>query len=112
MFDPNGTSRRQTFEKTKISDHKFRYDASLNIVRDNGLYVLIDKMDGYTITYRNTGKYAGRTDKLFNGGTAIISQVPKTGDVSTPWLWLTLLCACVLGAIGLSVMKRRGKKAF
>ena len=73
-------------------------------------YFLIENVpEGYSVRYENVGKHAGETDRLYNGGTMVNYEVPKTGDTANPLLWIGSVLAGVGALAGLVIAGRRRK---
>ncbi|MBQ8136943.1 MAG: LPXTG cell wall anchor domain-containing protein, partial [Clostridia bacterium] len=90
-----GTAAHKNFNKKKISDTQWRYEAWF---ADGGAYYIVENVPvGYKVRYENVGAHAGETDRCYNGGTIVNYKVPKTGDDAN----LTLWTACLLGGMAI-----------
>ena len=108
LYNPNGSERRKSFNKTKVSDTEFLYEAWFSDWSE--FYVVEEPVPGYKVRYENVGSHAGETDRCYNGGKIINYKVPKTGDSFNPYLWggITLVGLAGLAALVLIQKKRRG----
>ncbi len=75
--------------------------------RDAVYYVMEEPLEGFTITYTNTGMQSDITDRAYNGGTITNSGVPKTGDPGLPILWTILT---IFGIGGTALLARKKKQ--
>ncbi|MBR6186531.1 MAG: isopeptide-forming domain-containing fimbrial protein [Clostridia bacterium] len=107
LYNPNGSIRRKSFNKTKISETEYLYEAWFSDWSE--FYVVETPVDGYKVRYENIGDHAGETDRCYNGGKIINYKVPKTGDETSIGLWigLTALAFAGLAALGVTARKRR-----
>ena len=105
LYNPNGTVRRKSFKKTKVSDTEFLYEAWFTDWSE--FYVEEEPVEGYKVRYENVGAHAGETDKCYNGGKIINYKVPKTGDESNLGLWLALTAVGLAGIGSLVLISRR-----
>jgi hypothetical protein len=102
MYNPDGSVRHKKFNKKKVSETEWQYDAWFAEGQD--YYIVENVPAGYEVRYENVGVHAGETDRCYNGGTIINYMVPKTGDDHPLLLWV----ACILlGAAGLSALAYR-----
>ena len=99
LYNPDGTAAHKVFNKKKISDTQWRYEAWF---ADGGAYYIVENVPaGYKVRYENVGAHAGETDRCYNGGTIVNYKVPKTGDEANLVLWTACLLAgmAVLGGV-------------
>ena len=112
FYAADGSQMSKKFSKKIISSTQWRYSAwfrdSDNI---DGCYIIETPMRGYTVQYENVGKYAGVTDRCYNGGRIINHAIPKTGDEAAPGLWLAIAEAAVtgIGAMALAVKRKKAR---
>lgn len=107
VYYPDGSTRRNRFRRTKISETEWLYEAW---VRDEGEYYIIeDPIPGYQTRVENIGDHADITDVCYDGGKIINWNVPKTGDPASPLMWLGLAIAGTAG-LGITAFLFRRKK--
>ena len=109
LYNPNGSVRRKSFKKTKVSDTEYLYEAWFADWSE--FYVIEEPIDGYKVRYENVGAHAGETDRCYNGGRIINYKVPKTGDETNIGLWIGLTAASLCGLGALAFFSRRRRKA-
>lgn len=108
MYNGDGSVRSKKFNKKVVSESEWHYEAYFQENVDD-CYIIEYVPDGYTAYYENVGRYAGVTDRCYNGGTIINRKVPQTGD-SLP-VGLHLICLLASGGrlllLGLNGRRRR-----
>ena len=108
IYNPNGTVKQHRFNRTKISETEWRYEAWFSAEAD--YYVVETPVNGYKTAYINIGEHADVTDRVYNGGRIINYQVPKTGDNANVALWIGCALAGIVLLGGLAVIVRRKKR--
>lgn len=109
LYNPNGSVRRKSFNKTKLSETEYLYEAWFSDWSE--FYVLEEPVEGYKVRYENVGDHAGETDRCYNGGRIINYKVPKTGDNFNLGLWIGISAAGLGGLCLLYALGRKRRKA-
>ena len=89
---------------TKIDDNTWLHRAE-DLSYGANYYAVVDTIPGYYMEYQNVGEYADIKDKLYNGGTVLVFQIPPTGDKSNITRFIVL-------AIGMIVCFVSVKRCF
>jgi len=106
MHNPDGTRVHKLFGKRVISENEWVYEAVFFTDVDD-CYIIETPMDGYLTIYENVGKYAGVTDRCYNGGTIINYKPPVTGDSANFTIVYGLFILSVLGLACIGLRRRR-----
>ena len=89
---------------TKIDENTWLHRAE-DLSYGANYYAVVDTIPGYYMEYQNVGEYADIKDKLYNGGTVLVFQIPPTGDKSNITRFIVL-------AIGMIVCFVSVKRCF
>ncbi len=104
LYNPNGTAHPHRFNRKQISATAYVYECWLSTSGD--YYVIEDPSKEYRAKYVNYGSVANVTDRVYNGGKIINTNVPKTGDQSQPAVWVIVTALGLIG-IGLAIWRFR-----
>ena len=108
LYNADGTERRHTLRRVKISDHEYRYECWLST---GGDYYAVEKpLDGYTASYQNAFPHGDVTDRAYYGGVITNRSTPLTGDQDNPLVW-ALLIVGGLAVIGLLIVYKKKKRS-
>ena len=108
LYNPDGTPAHAKFEKQTVNENEWRYEAWLVDKLD---YYLIEEVPtGYSVLYHNVGKYAGASDRCYNGGTIINTKLPLTGDSTPLAMWIGLLTISLSCAACCLIATKKRKK--
>ena len=100
----NGVVGEHFLIETQRSADEWEYDAyDLSIGAE--YYAVVEVKTGYYVEYIN--RDMKETDKLFDGGVAIIRYMPPTGDFQKPWLYALITVISLFGTM-LLVKKKNG----
>ena len=104
QFYKNGVVGEHFLIETQRSADEWEYDAyDLSIGAE--YYAVVEVKTGYYVEY--VSRNMKETDKLFDGGVAIIRYMPPTGEFQKPWLYALITVISLFGTM-LLVKKKNG----
>lgn len=111
LYNPDGTvhhtygpGNTQYFIRKDLSETTISFSRYMR--EDMDYYILEEVPKNYIAIYQNTGRYAGITDRCYNGGKIINYKMPPTGDRNG----VHLLLFGIVSIIGLMFIRTLKKK--